>query len=367
VADIPTQRDLFLVGRQEGVLLPTRFTRAIIDTLGSDINTIIQIASAMGEEGVRFLQAGLNELTLANSKGEALDRLVYDLYQLSRKEATNAIVPLELTRTNTVGFTVAAGSRFGTVDGITFATLSDVAFGAGELGPFTVNATADITGVDGNVGEGSISQVITTAEDSTLAVTNPSAASGGTEQESDDDLRARARDFFVTARRGTRAAIEFGALQADRVAQATAVETLDQTTGLPGCRVQLYVSDPNGQANTALTDEVVESLDEYRALGVPVLVIPAVPQYVTIVASGLQFESGANTSQVLDDAANALVAFINATPPGEILRRADLHRVLAGVSQLIVPDGSLSEPAGDLVPTTGTVIRTTRDRVALSG
>ena len=104
----------------------------------------------------------------------------------------------------------------------------------------------------------------------------------------------------------------------------------------------LNVSDPNGQANAALTDEVEQSLDEYRALGVPVLIVPAVPQYVTVVATGLKFESGANTSQVLNNARNALVALINATPPNETLRRADIFRVLSGVSQLIVPDGAVA-------------------------
>lgn len=367
MADVPTQRDLFLAGRQEAILGVTRFDRAIIDTEGSDVNVVFNVAAAMAEEVVRYLQVSINELSLAGAKGEALDRWVYDRYQITRKEASNAVVTLSLTRSGTDGFTIPAGSQFGTDTGIVFATINDVAFGEGILGPLTVIATADRTGVEGNVDAGSVTQVITTPTDDTLECTNDEPAAGGQDKESDDALRDRAREFFVTARRGTRSAIEFGALQVGRVAQAIASESFEETTGLPGYRVTLNISDPNGQANTALASEVEQELDEYRGLGVPVLVVPAVPQYILINATGLQFESGSNTTQVLEDAANALLAFVNNVQPGATLRRADLLRVLSDTEQLIVPDGALVEPAGDLVPATGTVVRTTRDRITLTG
>jgi len=368
MADAPTQRDLFLVGRNNALLSPTRFDRAIIDTDGSDVNTVLNSSAAMGEEVVRYLQVSLNELALATSRGEALDRWVYDRYQLTRKEATNAVVTLSLQRSDgTIGFTIPEGSRFGTEDGVVFAIVNDVAFGAGVLGPLTVLATAERTGPEGNVSEGTITQVLTAQADSSLAVTNLQVAAGGNERETDDELRARARDFFVTPRRGTREAIEFGATEVGRVDQASAEEVFQESTGLPGYRVLLNISDPDGQSNAALGDEVARSLDEYRALGVPVSVVPAVPQFVNIAASGLQFTSGANTTQVLQNAANAVLALVNGLAPGATLRYADILRVLSNTEQLIVPNGAVSTPAGDLVPLTGTVIRTTRDRISLTG
>jgi len=368
MADVPTQRDLFLAGRAEAILSPTRFDRAIIDTEGSDVNTILNVAAAMAQETVRYLQVSLNELGLATATGEALDRWVFDRYQLTRKEATNAVATLTLTRSNTTpGFTIPAGAQFGTETGVIFTIQNDVSFADGVVGPLSVLAIAERTGVEGNVDDDEITQVITTLVDDTVEVTNGEPAAGGNEQETDDELRDRAREFFVTARRGTREAIEFGALQVGRVAQAAAEETFQETTGIPGYRVTLNVSDTNGQANTALASEVEQELDEYRALGVPVLVIPAVPQLVNITAAGLSFTAGANTTQVLQNATNAVLAYVNGLPPGGTLRRADLFRVLSDTSQLIVPDGALSEPAGDLVPSTGTVIRTTQDRISLSG
>lgn len=368
MADVPTERDLFLAGRQEAILSPTRFDKAIIDTVGSDINIVFRVASAMGEEVARFLQVAINELSLSTANGEALDRWVFDRYQITRKEASAAVVTLTLSRTNTTpGFTIPAGSSFGTATGVNFTTATDVAFADGQIGPLSVLATAEQTGTAGNVEAATVTQVISALVDSSVIVTNAEAATGGNEQETDDELRSRARDFFTNARRGTRTAIEFGALEVARVSQATAAETFEETTGLPGYRVTLNISDSDGQANEALAGEVEESLDEYRALGVPVLVVPAVPQYVQISATGLLFEAGANTASVLDEAANRVLALVNGIAPGDTLRRADVLSTLSGTTQLIVPDGALTEPAGDLVPSTGTVIRTTRDRISLTG
>ncbi|MCP4951047.1 MAG: hypothetical protein GY922_04280, partial [Proteobacteria bacterium] len=59
MADTPTQRDLFLAGREEAILSPTRFDRAIIDTVGSDINVVLNVAASMGEELARYMQTQL--------------------------------------------------------------------------------------------------------------------------------------------------------------------------------------------------------------------------------------------------------------------------------------------------------------------
>lgn len=367
MATAPSQRDLFLVGRREAILAPTRFDRVIIDTEGSDVNVVLNASAAMGEEVSTYLQAVINERAISTSSGEALDRLLYDLYQLTRKSAASAVVSLQLSRSGSVGFTVPAGATFSTETGEVFATTVDVPFPANVLGPFSVTAIGQRTGTLGNVAAGTITKVTTAVADVTLSVTNTEAAAGGRDEETDDEFRARARSFFITARRGTREAIEFGALAVDEVAQATATEITSPGAGIPTYRVQLYVTDANGQANTVLAELVEESLDEYRALGVPVSVVPAVPQYVTVVASGLQFEAGVNTALVISQAADALVALVNGLAPNTTLRLADVLMTLTAVGGLIVPHGAVTEPVGDLVPNAGTVLRTTRDRIQLSG
>jgi uncharacterized phage protein gp47/JayE len=367
MADVPTQVDLFDAARREALLNPTRFDTAIIDTPGSDVNVVFNVGASMGEEVARFFQAGFNKNFLSTATGEALDRWVYDRYQLTRKDATAAVALLRLTRADTsVGVTIPQGSTFATNNGVVFETTVDSVLGAGNAGPVDVNAVARRTGTEGNVAAETIVTVTSSLAVQDIEVTNVDPAAGGNEEETDDELRSRAREFFVNARRGTKSAIEFGALQVARIAQATAIENLNTTTSEPAFRVQLTISDANGQANLALAAEVEESLLEFRALGVPVSVIPAVPQYVTITAAGLLFEAGANTSRVISNARAAILGVVNGLPPGETLRRASILGALQNVNQLIVPDSALTEPVGDLVPSLGSVIRTTSDRINLS-
>ena len=236
---------------------------------------------------------------------------------------------------------------------------------AGSPGPLSVTAVADQAGPVGNVPAGAVNNTVS-AFPVAVTVTNVEPAAGGRDRETDTQLRERARDFFTTARRGTRSAIEFGALQVPRVVQATAQELIQTANGHPALRVALYVADADGQANAALGAEVARSLDEYRALGVPVIAVPAVPQYVLITVQGVQYAAGADTEQVLASATNALLALVNNLAPGATLYRSAILGTLAGVAQLIVPEGALVAPAGDLVPSTGTVIRTTADRITLA-
>lgn len=350
----------------EAIRLPSRFDKAIIDTEGSDVNVVLNASAAMGEEVARWTLGRMNALTVSNARGEDLDRRIYDLYGIVRGKAQSAVVTLQLTRSGTTGVTVVEGSRFGTDSGVVFRTLTSVAFAQGNLGPLSVVAVAERAGQTGNVGEGTVVRILSALGDSTIAVTNLEVAAGGAEAQSDDDYRAEARDYFINAVKGVLSAIEYGAKQIDGISKATAVEDLDAGVGSPNGRVSLYISDDDGQANTALGQFVEDELLEYRGLGVPVSVIPAIPQYVDIQVNGLLFVAGSNTTQLLDTATSAILALVNATPPGTTLRRASIYSALERVDGLIVPEGAITTPAGDLVPTTGTIIRTTRDRISLN-
>lgn len=366
MADAPSARDLFQAGKREALLGPTRFDPAVIDLDGSDINVILRVAASMGEEVTRYVVAKLTALAVGTARGDDLDRLVYDLYGMLRQEASPAVATLSLGRAGTVGFTVPAESTFATEDGETFRTLVDVVFPPNSLGPFLVPSVNVKTGPSGNVPAGAIHRVLRPQSDPTLTCTNPEPAAGGGEAEDDDALRDRARQFFVTARRGTQAAIEFGAREVPGVQEATAIELVSPDNQLPGYRVALHVADANGQANSALAELVRVNLQGYRALGVPCLVVAAIPQYIDVKATGLAFEAGRNTGQVLQQARQAVLGVVNGTAPGLPLRRNDIIAALGGVAGLIVPGDALVEPAGDVVPSAGTIIRTTPERVVLS-
>lgn len=365
MADVPSFDDLFAAGRREALVRPTRITRTAIDTPGTDANTLFAASAAMGEEVARLVADLFAELFLGTSSDRALDRFLFDRYQLVRQAASPAVDTLEFTRNdNSIGFTILQGDTFSDDSGVRFAVVTDVPIAQGTFGPYQVKARAVEAGPEGNVEAGTITNIDAQYPDDTLEVTNLEGGAGGKSAEEDEDFQSRGREFFLGARRGTKNAIEIGARATAGVVLAEAEEVLDPE-GDPSFRGNLFISDVNGRANLALASDVITSLAEFRALGVPVNVVPAVPQYVDIVVEGLVFRAGANTTQAVLDARAAILAAVNGLQPQETLRRAAILAALGTVRQIIVPDGALVEPAGDLVPSSGRIIRTTSDRLSL--
>lgn len=367
MADAPTYQDLFDAGRREVLVQPTRISNDVVDIAGSDANIIVASSAAQADEIAGYALALYQESFLGTAQGQALDRWINDRYQLPRQAAVPAVVLLRFDRGGTVGFTIPAGSIFSTDDGVDYSTIDDVVFAASQEGPLFVTANATQAGTIGNVPIAAVTTVQDTFDDDTLTVTNEEPAAGGADDESDDDYRARARDFFLSVRRGTKRAIETGARSVAGVQEATASEVLDPDTGNPFFRVQLLFSDLEGQGNLALGDRILLALDEFRGLGVPVSLIAGTPQLQSIVATGLLFEAGFSTTTVLNNARAAIVSAVNLLAPNETLRRAVILSALDTVDGLIVPDDALVEPAGDVVPNAGQVIRTQASLVNLSG
>lgn len=369
--DLPSRVDLFnvfadeLIVRAEGRQDGRRITPQEIFTDGSDINLIGAGASAMGEEVMRQVGRGLASLTLDGAQGEELDRWCSDRYsgEVVRKGAAPALVRLQLARPNfTAGAgTYPAGSRVQTDGGVQFVTTTAGSFSGTSLGPVSVEARALNAGSSGNVREGSITSFVTQPFDSAITVTNPSFASGGDEREQDPSLRARARLFFVSARRGTLSAVEFGALTVPGVRQATAEEEVDGGGVLTG-RMFLYIADANGQANQSLVDKVTLAIRAYRGGGMPVSIVGAVPVFQPIVLA-LAYETNVDTLVAFDRARRVVLGQVNQTRPNRTLYRSLITSAARSVPGVIVSDGAVVAPAGDVVPSTGQVIRTRIDLI----
>jgi len=366
-----TYDDIRLTGRQEALRKPTRFNPAIIDTEGSDIDVVLSVGASMSDEVAGFAQQSFNEVhlsTAAKVGGEVLDRFVWDRYQLIRQEAQQSVATLSFSRPSAASpVTIPAATVVGTVDGQTFETVNELVMGTGVLGPVTVTAQAQIAGELSNVEIGAINQIISTLTDRTVVATNLEPAAGGIAVETDDALADRARNFFINARRGTRQAIENGCVTTPGVSQATVTEQLDEG-GDPNFRVQAIISDENGQANAALASRVTDRLEDFRALGVPVRVTAGVPQFVNIVVEGITFASGANTTRLIDQIRAQIVNALDQQRPGKPLERATIFAALRLARLVTIPETSLVEPAGDLLPATvSSVIRTTKSRVSING
>jgi len=202
--------------------------------------------------------------------------------------------------------------------------------------------------------------------DPTLFVTNDAPTAHGEDQEEDDDFRNRVRQFWRTARRGVLDAIEFGALSVPGVFSAQAIEVL--TTGnTPARAVNLYISDSTGVASDVLAQQVSVRLLDYRAGGIAVIINTSLPLIVDI-SLVLTFRANVDTVTLSDQIRAAVVEFINSLPVNGPLYVGELFSVLRRFAPdgLIVNQGSIVAPVGDLIPSVGQTLRTTLANVLVA-
>jgi uncharacterized phage protein gp47/JayE len=366
---VPSFDDLGGAFERAVLLLDTPITLDAVRAEGSNVNLCKVGAQLMGQEIASFAEtefAAMFLSTAARRGGEPLDRYVYDRYQLRRLRASAAVVPLSFARTDpTLGFTIAAGSVVGTAGGVLFETLNDLPFPAGLVGPLSVNGVAQEVGTAGNVAVNTITQLITKQPDTTLVVRNLEKAAGGTADQTELEYAAAAQNFFVAAQCGTQTAVLAAVLRVPGVAQAFVDEMLDGN-GDPAGIGQIVIADGSGGGNSVLAARVLAALPRVRGLGVPCLVTAGAPVFVDIESTGLLFRAGFDSTSVLADARTRVLAVVNVTSPNETLESAAITAALKSTPGLLVPDGSLLEPAGDYVPAAGEVIRTTADRIRLN-
>ena len=366
MADLPSRTDLFEIGAAEIASrssvrpINQRISASEVFTQGSDINVVTASASAMGDEVLRQLCLKVAALYLDNAEGEDLDRLVADRWSptLVRKEATPSVVTLQFSRSSGAlpAETFPVGRKFRTTNGIEFSTSLAVSLSAGSYGPVSVTATCVDTGQAGNVAANTVTQFVEPPTDPAIQVTNPEPAAGGDDPETDARLRQRARNFYLAVRRGTIAAIEFGALTVAGVRLATATEETDPNGDETGV-VTLAIADAQGQGNAALAAAVRGALIEYRAAGIVVDVIAAVPSFQAITLL-LRFQTGFDSSIVFAQVQQAILAAVNALAPGATLTVALITAAARQVPGVIVLDDAVQAPVGDVVPAQGEVIRT---------
>lgn len=372
MSDLPTRADLFNIGaadvldRSAARVPERRISAGEVFTEGSDINIAVGSASGMGEEVVRQVALRLKALFLDGAEGEDLDRLVADRFSptVVRKEATPALATVEFTRSTGAlpAGAIGAGTRVRTTDGVEFRTRLTVAFAALQLGPVSVVVEATLAGTGSTAAENTITEFVDQPFDQAVQVTNPEVAAGGDDRETDERLRERARDFYVQARRGTIGAIQFGATTVAGVRQATAVEEIDPNSLELTGRVELFIADAQGQANSALGAAVSAALLEFRGAGIIVPVISSVPLFVPIVYR-LRFDAGTSSTEAFGSIQQGTLAAVNALRPRVTLEVSLLFTTARSVPGVIVLEDAIVAPVGDLVPTSNQVIRTRIDLV----
>lgn len=369
-ADFPSRLDLFQLARRYVLTRAQKIDPSQVDTVGSDVNLFVGIASVVGYQIVLSLMQGINSLLLDGAFDDDLDRYGLDRYQLPRKGAAAALGSVRIFRSSAAAGAgdVPMGTKLLTLNGIEYITTSTATFGALDL-TRDVGVRAVQAGKTSQVGANQIRQFATPGAlfDRSLQVNNDAPTAGGEEVESDDVYRERIREFWSTARRGTLPAIAFGAKTVDGVVSATATEVLTADPR-PARVVLLRVADSSGSSSVALGAAVVAALDEYRAAGIAVVINNSVPTLVSIQLK-LTFGANVDTTTVTEAVRGAVVEYVNSLGVGDTLLRSALYSVLTRFTSagLIITADTLVTPTGDLVPPAGTTIRTRLQDVTVVG
>lgn len=371
MAELLSRVDLFNIGRRYVVTRAQRINPREVDVEGSDINLYIGAASFMANAVARQNIERINALLLDGANGDDLDRYAFDRYQLTRKGAAAAVGTVQFNRTsNSVGAgSIPIGTKLVSLAGIEYITTTTANFTA--AGPDSLASEANVraaqAGKDFQVGANNIRRFDkpNLLFDPSITVNNVEVTAGGEPAETNDVFRERVRDFWVASRRGTVAAIEFGARLVPGVESANAIEFLNEE-GNPDRFVELFIADSSGVASLALATAVDQQLIEYRPAGIYVAVNVSRPQIVDI-SFQPSFVAGVDTVGLSEQIRNAIIQYINSLRVNEPLLLNDLGAVLARfrADGLRPTQTSLLEPTGDLFPDTGFTLRTRPENVQI--
>lgn len=338
----------------------------VVDLETSNAGLVRSAIATMGVQLSRQVQQGLQGLYLGSARGTALDLLVRDRYGIERLGASPGVGEVRISRpTATYGaIAVPAGTQI-SAGAVTIETTEDVAFGAVDLGPYTMDVQTTKGGSNQAVAAGTPLQV-QGLDDTSIVAELVDDLVGADDEESDAELAQRAREFWVNARRGTVGAVLNGLLATGGVYRATVQEVLDAEGHQLGY-VEAWISDRAGRSNSALAALAGQTLEEYRPCGCRVVIGTSSPTYVEITIFGISFAAGTDTSAKRDAIKVAVMAEVNNLRPGETLRLARLYYVLSTIAGVTVPAGSISEPIGDLEADSDESIRTRLDLITVNG
>ena len=177
-------------------------------------------------------------------KGLALDRIVVQL-GLERGKVEPSTGKIKIT--GTAGYTVPLGFTIATEDDVQYITVEDCVLD--ENGTGEAEITCIESGVKGNCVKGDIT-VIVNPDENVTSVTNETALTNGVEEESDYQLRERARNSIGSRASSTINSIKGGLLSINGVIAVAIYENNTDTTdtmGIPSHGFKTYVYGGDNQ------------------------------------------------------------------------------------------------------------------------
>jgi uncharacterized phage protein gp47/JayE len=349
---LPTTDEIVAVGRAafRSAIDPSG-TGAVNLAAGSRNDTAISALAAIANRLALYSLDRASAARIASATGDDLDEAALDLYGEKRKEAAAATGFIQLERPGTGATSIPLGSRFGipasgTQPVITFQSTEDISVASAEL---TVEVPVECTDT-GTAANGATPALVTAILDAlpdatwVLDTAYDAVCGGGAFRETDDDFKARLSLTTPQAerQRGTKAAIDTGALRVPGTAFVTSIEPLDGT-------VVMYSGDSAFQLSEAMKQAIDQELLEWRCFGVPVVQRSYNVQTVTVAATVYMAQSLANYDQVTitQDAVQRVKEYFENRPrPEDMYRDAVIAAIFKAHPE--IQHVTLSSPSADI-------------------
>lgn len=291
---------------------------------------------------------------------------------ISRRPATAASGNLQVTVN--AGTTIPIGSQFSTAStdaqpSVVYSS-TEPAFSA-DGGTLTIPVVCLQTGPIGNVIENTVIFKVSQISGIT-AVTNPEPMTGGTDVESDDDLRERVIEIDQSRNVsyvGSVADYRRWALEVPGVGSVTVIPASD-TSGL----VTIVVTDSNGDpANETLRNEIYDHImapdDPNQRLTAPNVQLSVIaPTTITLsITATVELSEGYTISAVKTDFIAAVQSYLDAARADGEIKRSKISDILGSISG-VYDYGNVTLNGGtNNVPLTQTQLpQATNDSVTLT-
>jgi hypothetical protein len=301
--------------------------------VGSVARTLLEAVSR--ELALLYAQLNLvyDSAFLETATGASLDRVVALLgYQRFRAGRPTGAVTFA-RRAGAIGsITIPAGTPItDSADKIRYETIETRAMLAGEAtAQIAVRGSTDLTPVV----ETAVLTVVQRAIAGLDTVTNERPTTRASDDETDEQLRARARDALLASNKGTVSAIEHGLLQLPEV---RSVKLVEMPNGVPG-EIQLSIDLAQPASGGGLPRAVLDRIEELRPAGIRVVrdsansIALTAKLQLTLAGSSM---APADIAQIHKNAQSALVAEIRKKGVGEKIRNRALTAVLLREERIV--------------------------------
>lgn len=322
--------------------------------VGSVTRTLLEAISK--EMALLYAQLNLvyDSAFLETASGASLERVVA-LLGYQRFRAGRPVGSVTFSRTGTVGsITIPAGTPItDSADKIRYETIETRAMLAGEsTAQIAVRGSTDITPVV----ETGVLTVVQRAIAGLDTVTNERPTTRASDDETDEQLRARARDALLASNKGTVSAIEHGLLQLPEV---RSVKLVEMPNGVPG-EIKLSIDLAQPGVGGALPRAVLDRIEELRPAGIRV--VPDTAASINLQAKLQLTLTGssmapADIARVHKQAQSTLLGEVRKKGVGEKLRNRALtaavlrdERIVDAILTFSVKGGSAGTPGADFEP-----------------